>query len=138
MEKPRKTWTDKLNSTIPHQIRRMPRDIAGMKKGELALVPSVRIVDDFIRSIPKGTSLSVKALRQALARKFRAEVTCPIYTGYHLRTVAEAAYEAYVGGAGLCDITPVWRVLDATAPTIGKLSAENAVFIAKRRAREGL
>jgi hypothetical protein len=116
----------------------MPRDIAGMKKGELALIPSVRIVDDLIRSIPSGTSLNVKQLRQALARNFRAEVTCPIYTGYHLRTVAEAAYEAYAGGARLDDITPVWRVLDATAPTIGKLSPENAAFIAQQRAREGL
>jgi hypothetical protein len=136
--KPGKTWTDKLKSTIPHEIKRMPRDIAGMKKGELALVPSVRIVDDFIRTIRKGSSMSVKELRQALARKFRAEVTCPIYTGYHLRTVAEAACEAYACGVRATEITPVWRVLDATAPTIGKLSAENAAFIAKCRAQEGL
>jgi hypothetical protein len=138
VRKPGKTWADKLTSTIPHEIKRMPQDIAGMKKGELALVPSVRIVDDFIRSIPQGTSMSVKELRQALARKYRAEVTCPIYTGYHLRTVAEAACEAYASGARATEITPVWRVLDETTPTIGKLSPENAAFIAKRRAQEGL
>jgi hypothetical protein len=65
-------------------------------------------------------------------------VTCPIYTGYHLRTVAEAAREAHARGSRLSDITPVWRILDPTAPTIGKLSAENAAFIAERRSREGL
>jgi len=132
----KKTWIDKLNSPIPHELKRMPRD--SMKKGELALVPSVRVVDDFIRSIPKGTSVNVKELRQALARKFRAEVTCPIYTGFHLRTVAEAACEAHTGGARVADITPVWRVLDATAPTVAKLSPENRAFIAKQRAKEGL
>jgi DNA gyrase inhibitor GyrI len=28
-------WTDKLNSPIPHALKRLPRDIAGMKKGSL-------------------------------------------------------------------------------------------------------
>ena len=101
-----KSWTDKLNSQKAHEVKPAPMDIAGMKKGEIMLVPSPRIVDDFIRSIPEGTSVSVKDLRQALAGKFRAEVTCPIYTGYHLRTVAEAACEAYVSGTGLAAITP--------------------------------
>lgn len=138
MAKTRRSWADKLNAATAHEVKRMPRDIAGMKKGELALVPSARIVDDFIRSIPKGTCVSIWEMRQALARKYRAEVTCPVYTGYHLRTVAEAACEAYARGARLRDITPVWRVLDAAAPTIGKLSAEKAAFIAAQRAREGL
>jgi hypothetical protein len=65
-------------------------------------------------------------------------LTCPIYTGYHLRTVAEAAREPHARVYRLSDITPVWRILDPTAPTIGKLSAENAAFIAERRTREGL
>lgn len=115
----------------------MPRDFGGLKKGELVLVPSVRVVDDFIRSIPAGEGMSIAELRQGLAHR-HADVTCPVYTGYRLRTVAEAAYEAYRAGAKLQAITPVWRVLDARAPTVGKLSAANAAFLAKRRAREGL
>lgn len=82
--------------------------------------------------------MSIAELRQALAHRHGADVTCPVYTGYHLRTVAEAAYEAYRAGAKLQAITPVWRVLDARAPTVGKLSAANAAFLAKRRASEGL
>ena len=138
MAKAKRTWTDKLNDATPYEVKRMPRDFGGLKKGELVLVPSVRIVDDFIRSIPAGERMSVAELRQALALRHGAKVTCPVYTGYHLRTVAEAAYEAYRAGAKLQAITPVWRVLDASARTVGKLSAANAAFLAKRRANEGL
>jgi hypothetical protein len=44
----------KLNPPIPQALKRLPRDIARMKKGDLAVVSSVRIVDDFIRTMPKG------------------------------------------------------------------------------------
>jgi hypothetical protein len=128
MARARRSWTDKLNDATPHEVKRMPRDFGGLKKGELVLVPSVRIVDDFIRSIPAGEHLSIAELRRALALRHGAEVTCPVYTGYHLRTVAEAACEAYRAGAKL----------QARAPTVGKLSAANAAFLARRRAHEGL
>ena len=75
--------------------------------------------------------------RAALARKHGAEVTCPVTIGYHLRTVAEAAHEALERGQPEADITPFWRVLDAKAPTTGRLSF-GAKFVAERRRREGL
>ena len=49
-----KTWTTSWDSPIPQALKRLLRDIARMKKGDLALAPSVRIVDDFIRTIAKG------------------------------------------------------------------------------------
>lgn len=137
MAKAKKSWADKLAAIAPHEIKRMPRDLAGMKKGEIVLVPSVRLIDDFIRAIPKGARVTIKDMRHALARRHGAQVTCPVYTGYHLRTVAEAACEARAAGAGVDEITPIWRVLDESTPTIGKLSAKNAAFIARQRAREG-
>lgn len=135
--KPRKSWSDKLRSGKSHEVKPAPIDIAGMKAGQIMLVPSPAIVDAFIRAIPAGTSLDVKTLRQKLARKYRAEVTCPITTGFHLRTVAEAALEAHAAGAKLRDITPFWRVLDAKTPTTQRLSC-GAGFVAAQRAREGL
>ena len=135
--KRRKTWTEKLNFPKPHEVKPAPMDIAGMKEGQIMLVPSARIVDDFIRTIPKGASLDIKTLRKRLARKYGAEVTCPITMGFHLRTVAEAAYEAYKKGAKLADITPFWRVLNEDAPTTKRLSF-GVDFVVDRRKREGL
>jgi len=101
------------------------------------LVPTARQVDDFIRSIPQGVSMDVKALRTALAVENAAEVTCPVTIGYHLRTVAEAAHEQLERGAALADITPFWRVLSSGTPTARKLSFGIA-FGAGQRRLEGL
>ncbi len=135
--KAKKSWAEKLNSSRPHEVKPAPINIAGMKAGQIMLVPSAKIVDDFIRSIPKGSSIDVKTLRRKLARKYRAEVTCPITTGFHLKTVAEAAFEALEKGAKVNTIAPIWRVLDEHSPTTKRLSCGPS-FIIDQRAREGL
>ena len=131
----KKSWTDRLNDRKPHVVKPAPIDIAGMKAGEIMLVPTARIVDTFIRTIPAGKSMDVKTLRQKLARKYKAEVTCPITMGYHLRTVAEAAWEAHRDGAKLGVITPFWRVLDETTPTTSRLAC-GADFVIRQRRKE--
>jgi hypothetical protein len=137
MMKRKTTWTEKLNSPKRHEVKPAPINIAGMKAGQIMLVPTAKIVDDFIRTIPKGVSMDVKTLRAKLARKYKAEVTCPITTGYHLKTIAEAAFEAHQQGAKVREITPIWRVLDESTPTTKRLSYDPA-FIMDQRAREGL
>jgi hypothetical protein len=131
-------WTQKLHANPEPEVRPMPKDRIGLKKGDLCLLPSARLVDDFIRAIPKGRSVSILELRQRLARQYKAEGACPVHLGYHLRTVAEAACEARDRGAPVRSITPVWRALDADALTMKKLSPRNAAWINERRAKEGL
>jgi hypothetical protein len=133
----KKSWTERFAAARPYQVKPVPVDIAGMKKGEIMLVPSPRIVADFIAAIPPGTSMDVKTLRERLARKYGAQVSCPITTGFHLRTVAEAALEARCRGVAVEAITPFWRVLDAHAPTTARLSCGVALVRALRR-NEGL
>jgi hypothetical protein len=110
-------WTTKLNANPEPEVRPMPKARIGLQKGDLCLLPSARLVDDFIRAIPKGKAVSLLDMRATLARRHKAAGTCPVYLGYHLRTVAEAACEARDRGAPLRGITPVWRVLDADALT---------------------
>ncbi|MDQ8729962.1 hypothetical protein [Bradyrhizobium sp. LHD-71] len=132
-----KTWTEKFNSPSTHQIKSVPVDIAGMKKGEVMLIPTPKIIDAFIAGIPRGICLDVKTLRARLAKKYKAEVTCPITTGFHLRAVAEVAIEKLKRGAKPCEVTPFWRVLDENAPTTAKLSC-GAAFVQKQRKAEGI
>jgi hypothetical protein len=132
-----KSWTEKFNAAASVEIKPAPVSMAGMRAGEIMLVPTPKLIDDFIRAIPEGAQVTVKSMRKALAKEHGAEVTCPIYTGYHLRTVAEAAHEMLERGTPLSDITPFWRVLDAKTPTTGRLTF-GADFVAGQRAREGL
>lgn len=132
-----KSWSEKLANPAPHQLKRMKVTRAGVEKGGLMLLPSVRMIDDFIRAIPRGDQMSVAEMRAELARRYKADGACPVYSGYHLRTCAEAAFEAYSRGMPLSKVTPVWRVLDETALTLKKLSAANRAMILAQRKREG-
>ncbi len=132
-----KTSLEKFNAPQTHQVKPAPIDIAGMKKGEIMLIPTPKIIDAFIGKIPRGASMDVKTLRAKLAKTYKAEVTCPITTGFHLRAVAEVALEKLKDGAKLTEITPFWRVLDENAPTTAKLSC-GAAFVKKQRKAEGI
>ena len=132
-----KSWTGKLNEADEPKLKPSPRRFSDVVEGHAMLVPTARQVDEFMRGIPSGTSMDVRTLRRELALKHGAEVTCPVYTGYHLRTVAEAAHEALERGAPLDQITPFWRVLDDSTPTTGRLTF-GADFVRKRRDEEGL
>lgn len=133
-----KTWTDKLHTPASPVLKRMARDFGSLKNGELVLLPSVRMVDDAIRAIPRGKALSILALRQRLAKAVGADVTCPVYMGYHLRTVAEAALEAKANGIPMGRLTPIWRVLQEGAPTLRKLKPQDTAWLLAQRRREGL
>jgi hypothetical protein len=133
----RKSWAERLHDGKAHQVKPAPISIAGMKAGQLMLVPSALTVDEFIRGIPRGRSMNAKQLRQCMAAAHGAEVTCPITTGFHLRTVAEAAWEAHANGVPLHRLTPVWRVLPPDSPTLKKLSFDTR-FIATQREVERL
>lgn len=131
-----KSWSDRLDTGVA-VVKATPRTMSDVVEGQPMLVPTARQVDDFIRAIPPGAKVDVRALRTALARENGAEVTCPVYTGYHLRTVAEAANEALERGMPLDQVTPFWRVLDMKTPTTKKLSF-GAAFVTEQRRREGL
>ena len=61
-----KDWTDRLNTPGINGIKPSPRTLADVVEGQPMLVPTARQVDDFIRTIPAGTQMDVRALRTAL------------------------------------------------------------------------
>ena len=126
----------KSSTPRTHQVNPAPMDIAGMKKGEIMLIPTPKIIDAFIAKIPRGQSMDVKTFRQD-SRRYKAEVTCPITTGFHLRAVAEVALEKLKGGAELTEITPFWRCWMKVAPTTARLSC-GVTFVKKQRKAEGI
>lgn len=130
-----KSWTEKLNAPAEPVVKPAPISIAGMQAGQIMLVPTARMIADFMSAIPFGHTVDILSMRRELATRHHAEVTCAIYTGYHLRTVAEAALEAHAAGLPAEAITPFWRVLDEDSPTTGRLP-NGIAFVAARRAAE--
>ena len=131
----RKSWSEKLAVSAEVVVKPAPASIAGMRAGQVMLVPTARMIAEFMAAVPAGGFVDVVAMRRQLAERHGAEVTCPIYTGYHLRTVAEAALEAIAAGVPFEAVTPFWRVLDERSPTTGRLHCGPG-FVAARRAAE--
>ena len=132
-----KTWLEKFNDPRPHMVIPSPRDFGGTKKGDRMLIPTPKIIDAFIAGIPRGRSMDLLTFRTRLARRYKAQVTCPVTAGFHLRAVAEVALEKLKGGAKVSEITPFWRVLDEDAPTTARLSC-GVAFVQKQRRAEGI
>lgn len=133
----RKTWKEKLNIDHKPEIEKVSKDFAGVKVGQMMLIPTPKIVDAYIRQIPKGRQVDVNTIRKDLAAEYHAEVTCPLTTGIFLRIAAEAAYEDYEQGVPLNKITPFWRVIDEKSNTAKKLSF-GTEFLKEQRRKEKL
>ncbi len=132
MQSPR-YWQKKLHINQQVVVKPVPCNIAGVKIGQMMLVPTAKLIDDFIRLIPFGHQLDIPSLHHRLAQTYNAQVTCPITTGFHMRTVAEASYEDYLSGTSLESITPVWRVLSDDTPTSKKLSFYQNFIVPQRK-----
>ncbi len=133
-----KSWTEKLNDPRPHEVKVAPKRFADINEGEMMLLPTAKLVDAYIRALPEGVTSDLKTMRHKLAQAHGADKSCPVVTGIHLRTVAEAAFEALERGIPMDEITPVWRVLDDQSTTIKKLSPANVNIIRQQRTAEHL
>ena len=133
----KKSWQEKLNIDRQPVIEISDKDFAGIRQGQRMLIPTPRLVESYIRQIPKGKQTDIALIRKDLAAAHHAEVTCPLTTGIFVRIVAEAAYEEYENGKPLNKIAPFWRVIDEKSPTAKKLSFGTA-FLLEQRRLEGL
>lgn len=126
------TWAERLAASDGVDIRPVPEGRRGMTPGKSMLYPSARMVDEAIRAIPEGQSITPKELRILLADRVDADYTCPVTTTMMLRIVAEAANESRQAGMAREEIAPVWRVLDARASALRKLTFDPAWIMAER------
>ena len=73
------------------------------------LLPTPMLVAEEIAGIPKGSLLTIPELRLRLARRFQADITCPLMTGIFYNIVAGTAEEQLA--AGQPALAPYWRVI---------------------------
>ncbi len=133
-----KTWTDKVNDpTKEYVVKKLEKDFADMPAGSKMLIATPKIIDDYIRQIPKGKSGSLATMRRDLANEYGAEYTCPVTSGIFLRIVSEAAHEQIENGVALNKVTPFWRVIDSQSKLSKKLSFGEG-FVQQQRKKEGL
>lgn len=131
-------WQTKLNKEAKHQVKILDKKFADMPANSSMLIATPKIIDQFVRKIPKGKSKTLKQMRESLAKKYSAEYTCPVTSGIFLRIVAEAAFENYISGKQPLDkITPFWRIIEENSPLAKKLTfGEDFIHQMKKRELE--
>lgn len=132
-----KSWQEKLNDSKPAQTKRLEKGMLGKPAGAVMHISTPLAIDRYLRTIPAGKAVSTSELRDALAKKNKADFTCPLTTGIFLRIVAEAAFENLNKGKTVDAITPFWRVIEPASQLAKKLSFDVA-FITRQRQNEGI
>jgi hypothetical protein len=130
-----KTWSDKLGGDKLPEVRKNEKGFADIPPGSTMLIATAKIVDDYVRQIPKGKEVTLQTMRKDLAVQYNAEYSCPVVSGILLRIVAEASHEQYSKGKAISKITPFWRMIDENS-TIGKKVSFGPEFIKAQRKKE--
>src|SRR5579864_739116 len=105
----RTSWRAKMENPNLPKVEAVPPKMQKRYGTGTMLIPSPREVEAVIRTVPEGHVVTVSKIREVLAGKHGADVTCPLTTGIFVRIAAEAAEESAGSGAG--KITPYWRVV---------------------------
>lgn len=108
---------------------------AGIPAGAILYVATPEIIADYVRVIPPGETRSIEQMRRDLAKKNKADATCPVSTAIFLRSVAEVSLKQMSEGASSDSVTPFWRVVEPGTPIAKRLNLD-ADWIAGVRAAE--
>lgn len=107
----KKTWREKLEKeAIGYpKIVEIPNRWANTIGNGTMVILTPRIIDGFIRTIPKGKLATINTIRNHFAVEYNVDETCPMTTGIFVWISAGAAEEDRAGGKK--QIAPYWRVL---------------------------
>jgi len=133
----RKTYTEMLHKPRQVEVSITDKAMMGIPAGAKMLISTPLEIRDFIAAIPSGKSVPVAEMRDSLAKKYQADVACPLTTGIFLRIVADAALEDLAKGAKPEEITPFWRVITPKDKVAVKLAC-GPEWIEARRKMEGI
>jgi len=106
----RKSWREKLadDKGLP-KVGRITGKMRTRWGTGTMVIPAPREVDALMRRVPRGKLVTINELREALAKKHKVNIACPITTGIFAWIAAHAAEEA--AAEGKKTITPYWRTL---------------------------
>jgi hypothetical protein len=88
----RTPWATKLRPDL------QPKIVANRKGPGWILVPTPLLIAKEIRKVRRGQVITIRALRDRLARRCGAEAACPFTTGILMHIVAGATEEALAVG----------------------------------------
>jgi hypothetical protein len=113
----------------------LEKRFAGIPAGAILFVATPDIVAEYVRAIPAGQTRTIEQMRRDLAKRNKADATCPVSTAIFLRSVTEISLKHLREGAKREDVTPFWRIITPGTP-IAKRLAIDPEWIEHQRALE--
>lgn len=109
MEKQR-DWIKKLHNSkdLPRVVKLTGKATKRWGAGTI-VIPAPIEVDKLMRKVPGGKVVTITELREALAKKHKATIACPLTTGIFANIAARAAEQEREMGKKI--VTPYWRTL---------------------------
>ena len=104
---------------------------AGIPAGATLYVATPEIVATYVSKVPAGQTRTVERMRIDLAKRSKADATCPVSTAIFLRLAAEASLKKLAEGADRSTVTPFWRVIAAGTPIAKRLPVDADWFAAQ-------
>ena len=110
MVKRKKSWVVKLNESkdLP-KVERITEKMSKRWGTGTVVIPAPTEVDTLIRKVPKGKITTINEIHEALAKKHKASIGCPMTTGIFAWVAAHTSEEQKEKGTK--EITPYWRTL---------------------------
>lgn len=93
------------NSKDMPKIVEMNDDAAAKWGGKTMVIAPPVEYNELMQEVPKGKLITIDILRKTLAKKYSADITCPLTAGIFVNICAWASYQRDK------DITPYWRTL---------------------------
>ncbi|MFC4699007.1 hypothetical protein ACFO4O_02415 [Glaciecola siphonariae] len=127
-----KSAKEQLNAEKQEKVVILDKDFAGVKAGKTLFVGTPKIINSYIKKIPFGETRTIMRLRNELARKWKADATCPVSTSIFIRIAAQAAIDELNQGKDISKVTPFWRLLTSEDKIAKKLSIDSKWIDAQR------
>ncbi|MEM6359157.1 MAG: hypothetical protein AAF731_03635 [Bacteroidota bacterium] len=124
-----KSWTEKYNNGKEAVVKTLEKKFSDMITSDQMLIATPKMIDHYIRQIPKGKKVNLKTMRKDAALDFNADNMCPLTTGFFLHIVIEKGHEENEAGTSIDKITPFWRVIDEKSPILKKLSFDARSYL---------
>jgi hypothetical protein len=129
-----KSWAEKLNIDKRDKVEVLERAFAGLTAGQRLYIATPRLVDGYIRKIKAGDTRSIAQTRKEMARRAKADGTCPLTSGIFTRIAAEAAWDDIEAGKPLSEVTPFWRIVEPDSALAKKLRCGEPWLMMQREA----
>ena len=106
----KKTWCEKLQDSkdLP-RVEKITERMSKRWGTGTVVIPAPIEVDELMKKVPDGKLTTINQIREALAKKHKATIGCPITTGIFASIAAHAAEEQKIKGQK--NVTPYWRTL---------------------------